>query len=631
MDPQLAELFKKANALHKAGKKDEAVEIYDRVLAQAPNFPAALLQKGILLAEMGKGSEAIPFLQRALEAEPSAVPALIWLGRLLRVAGQIDESIAISERLIKLSPKVPYGYNNLGHCAMIQQRFPDAASYFEKCVELDPGVSTFHHTLGLSYRNMGRGSDAIAELRKAIALKPDEAQVCADLADCLVREYKPEEAAMWFRKAYELSPDTIAGQMWRVKGLMEEGQVSDVIEIVTGILERDPDNARSHTILGSMYQAEGDFEKAAEHLKKAMELEPVVKPYAAYVQCKKITEEDRWILDEIHKEVDHLTKKNPAHANYHYALGKAYNDLKEWEPAMREFQQANDLMLLQHASFDRPKFTKITDLLMKTFTPEFFKANRHLGNESTRPIFIVGMIRSGTTLTEQIVCSHPDVGGVGELQYWVRAAEDLATGISLQKADKFLTPKEETVKRWQEEYLAKLEELDPDSPYVTDKQPLNYMSLGLIHLAFPNAKFIHTRRNPVDTMISMYMTPFKNGIAFGHDKDRLVFVYRDYLRLMEHWRSVMPADRFIETDYEVLTEDPEPTTRRVIEFLGLPWDEACLRPEDNDRSVRTPSVWQVRQPVYKTSAKRWKRYEPWLGPFAELLSEEEKAEGEPAA
>jgi len=225
---------------------------------------------------------------------------------------------------------------------------------------------------------------------------------------------------------------------------------------------------------------------------------------------------------------------------------------------------------------------------------------------------IIGMPRSGTTLIEQIVSMHPEVGGGGELNFWnERGPAWLAVGVAVDDQPFFT--------KAAADYFRVLRAIAPKATCVTDKMPFNFLWAGLIHLAFPRATIIHCRRAAIDTALSIHQTHFHPTLAFPTGGAELVAYFRSYQRLIEHWRSVLAPDRFIEVDYEELTTSPEPAIRRIIAACGLAWHDACLRPESNPRAVKTPSKWQTRQPIYRTSVERWRRYEPWLGPLRLLV------------
>jgi hypothetical protein len=290
-------------------------------------------------------------------------------------------------------------------------------------------------------------------------------------------------------------------------------------------------------------------------------------------------------------------------AMLHFALGKAYDDLGEAEPAIRHFDHANALER-RKVNFDRVALSEAIDRTIETFTPELMARGAPSPIHDERPALILGMPRSGTTLVEQIVSSHSSVAAGGELNFWTDQAAKTASF--------------DFASRLGADYLTLLGRIGPDSARVTDKNPFNFLHLGLIHLALPGARFIHCRRDPIDTCLSIYFTRFATPQAYAYDRSDLVFYYRHYERLMAHWRTLLPADRLLEIDYESLIADRESLTRRMIAFCGLPWDDKCLEPESNPRRVMTASVWQARQPVYPTSVERWRRYEPWLGELQQL-------------
>jgi hypothetical protein len=228
-------------------------------------------------------------------------------------------------------------------------------------------------------------------------------------------------------------------------------------------------------------------------------------------------------------------------------------------------------------------------------------------------LFIVGMIRSGTSLMEQIVSSHPDVAGAGELSFWHDHEQDCWGADGL--------PDPERLQQISGMFVELIQSKAPQARRVTDKLPHNFALIGEIASALPEARFIHCRRSPADNCLSVYTTAYQRPPVFAHDRANIAFAYREYARMMDHWRAVLPADRLLEVSYEEMVQDREAVVRRVIEFIGLPWHEACLRHEENQRAVRTPSLWQVRQPIYTTSMQRWRRFEEWIPEFVELEKE----------
>ncbi|HEY2105026.1 MAG TPA: sulfotransferase [Candidatus Binataceae bacterium] len=297
----------------------------------------------------------------------------------------------------------------------------------------------------------------------------------------------------------------------------------------------------------------------------------------------------------------------------HLAIGKAADDLGDYALAMQHFDAA-DWVRRSSTPFDPAAFAIETDSLIASCTPELMACAPQLGSSDATPVLIIGMPRSGTTLLQQIVSSHPEVGAGGELNFWNdRGAVWHSSGAA--GIEKPFQAKAAA------DYLRVLRAIAPRAARVTDKMPFNFLWAGLIHLAFPRATLIHCRRNAVDTALSIHQTQFHPTLAFPTGGAELVAYFRSYRRLTDHWRKVLPADRFIEVEYEDLTRTPEPVIRRIIAACGLEWNDACLRPERNPGAVKTPSKWQTRQPIYRNSVARWRRYEPWLGPLRSLVED----------
>jgi hypothetical protein len=297
----------------------------------------------------------------------------------------------------------------------------------------------------------------------------------------------------------------------------------------------------------------------------------------------------------------------------HFAAGKILDSLKRHNEAIEEFKLGKEV---KGHDFDVDTYRRWVDATINMFSAEFIKEHAGVGDPSEVPVFIVGMPRSGTTLTEQICASHPDVYGAGELIDMKRLTRSIgSTNVSLFRA---LDP--ENLPKVGAQYLSRLRLHSPDALRIVDKMPHNFELLGFVALLFPNARIIHCRRDAIDTCLSCFMTDFNEWHAYSADLHKLGLYYREYDRLMRHWNTVLPG-RVYESRYEDLIAEPETEFRKLIEHLGLPWDDACLQFYNQNRTVNTPSQLQVRQPIYKSSVKRWKNYEGSIQPLIDGLGD----------
>ncbi len=488
----------------------------------------------------------------------------------------------------------------------------EAVTLLRRAVEMAPGNADAWRTLG---KVLGSCQEAVDCLERAVALAPKDSGALSDLAMLYLQMGRHAEAEPALRKAIVTNPRDEVLYMGLGFSLGKLSRQEEAIEALNKAVELNPKLVPATFSLGRLLQESGRFEEGEESFRKAVELNPLFgSAYSAIAHGRKMGEHDRPMVARM-REVLATGKVAPSDAAaMHFALGKCLSDLGEYEQALTEYDRANEIMLdlvLRGKLYDRDRERRIYAHAAATFNGAFFQRYRSLGNESHKPIFILGMIRSGTTLTEQIVSSHPMVAAGGEISFWQQINVEV-----LGKTGR--VPDEAGLKGVQERYLALLNEIGPGAERVTDKMPANYAWLGMIHLAFPNAKIIHLIRDPVDTALSIYMTPNSVPVNFGYVRENIVFAYKEYRRLMKLYRSILPAETMLDVRYEDLVADREVVTRRIIDFLGLPWDDACLHHEENQRVVSTPTLWQARQPIYNSAVRKWKNYEPWLGAFAAL-------------
>ncbi|MGH7025192.1 MAG: sulfotransferase [Caulobacteraceae bacterium] len=467
---------------------------------------------------------------------------------------------------------------------------------------------------GKVLERLGRHDEAMTAYKVA-ALEWPEAD--SRLGHILSIRGRHGEAAAHYRAAAAADPGR---RLDLVRALLYEGEEAEAELLLRVVLAADPSNGDGHWLLGRLLSEAGDFAQAAESFERALADNPAAAgTYYDLARIHVFGEDDRPLIRQMLAALRGASGAD-VRARVHLALAKAFDDLGDYAAAMRHIAKANQIRNAL-APFDRAAITRHADAVIGRFTAAFIASRVGRGDPSRLPVMIVGLPRSGTTLVEQILASHGQVAGAGELRFWP-TRDPL---FDRRASDAWLARYQADTAR---EALALLRGLAPWAERVIDKNPFNFLWLGPIHVVFPQATVIHCRRHPVDTCLSiasMYLAPRSHLPVEPAD---LVFYWRQYQRVMDHWRSVLPGDRFVEVAYEALVADPEPATRRLLATLDLGWDPACLRPEANTRRVRTNSSWQVRQPIHGGSVGRWRRYRPWLGPLRELIDEADTEGGD---
>ncbi|MCH8959042.1 MAG: sulfotransferase, partial [Proteobacteria bacterium] len=455
-------------------------------------------------------------------------------------------------------------------------------------LERNPDEHRALHMLARIAYTDGRMADAADYLRRAQTLAPNTAQYHAELSEVLHSLQWQEESAAELYKAIDL-------------GL---------------------DNEQIYTQLGAALSNMGDFEKAQEAFLRAVDIPETLG--SAYYGISMISgfEQQPGLVEKMQEALNRTDLPDRELGNLHFAMGRAYDSSEDYDQAFHHYTEAN-LKRRQGMPFTLETERNNTRRIIKTFTPELFEKFKGCGNPSELPVFIIGMPRSGTTLVEQIIASHPQVHGAGELNDLWRTVEQITS---------FLPPRAQLPENidqvepgaWEfigNQYVKTITQRSWEALRITDKLPFNYTLAGIIQLMLPNARIIHCRRNPLDTCVSCFMTSFGSDRGFTRDLHELGGTYRTYQDLMAHWHKVMPG-RILDVVYEELVENTEEQARTLIAHLGLAWDDACLEFYKNKRRVSTSSLVQVRQPVYKTSVGRWRRYEKHLAPLISAIKED---------
>ncbi len=525
--------------------------------------------------------------------------------------GRLAEAITALQEAVRLNPHDAALLFHFGFALMTTGRLAQAAERFAAAVRLDPRMAEAHHNLGFVFDSFGQESKAIESYEAAVALRPDLAQVQARLGELYLNRSLRAEAQAAFRAAAAAAPGTAIGRMSEARALEASGAFEEALAAVRAVVEAHPQDGQAHGFLAKLLGEAGLLDEAAAHYLRGAELSSNVSAWIGFALNRKFGAEDGAFIARMNEAFRQRNLTPRDRIALHFALGKAHDDMGNYKAAMGEFETGNRLRALG-GRIDRNALARRVDRLIAATPPGFLDRQPDPGVDDATPIVIVGLPRSGTTLVEQILSSHPEVAAGGELDYWNKL------DASSRDDPLSVTATPESTRHVADGYLGTLRACDADARRVTDKAVTNFFDLGIIHRVFPNAALIHSRRHPIDVALSLFTTNFAVPYPFASDRGDLVCYVRQYQRLMAHWREVLPPDRFVEMDYEALVADPEPHVRRLVSACGLEWDAACLAPHLNTRRIQTASLWQARQPIYGTSVERWRRYEPWLGELREL-------------
>ena len=601
-------------ALFTAGRYPETEKRARSMTLRYPKHAVAWMLLGAALRQQGRIADALLPMQRSASLLPGDAGAHNNLGVVYLEIGRIEEAEQCFRRALRIRPDYPDAHNNLGN-ALREQQLPEQA---ERCyldaLRLRPDYPEAHNNLGVVLREQGLLDESCASYRRALQLSPDYADACSNLAVALLDMNCTEESEQCCRQALRMQPAHAKAHNNLGNALRELGRLDEAEQCYRRALEHAPGYAQSLHGLGNLCLEKGDFERARSLYERILAADPgdIQARYSLSLTGKAGDEANFAALQKLAERRAQLPVADAIYLNF--ALGRCCDERGDYSGAFGYFGEG---CRLKRGTFDYDPgvIEKQFDAVMSAFDSGAMARLSGQGNRSELPVFVLGMPRSGTTLIEQIIASHPEVHGAGELGEMLKIASGGELVENLGSLDGGC------LAEWGEKYLAALEKHAPGALRITDKMPGNFIAIGLIHLMLPNARIIHVRRNPFDTCVSCYTQLFTHGNEYSYDLAELAAYYAAYARLMAHWRTVLPEGAMLEVDYEALIDAPEQTARRIIEYCGLRWDDACLDYRSNDRPIQTASVAQVRQPIYRSSLGRWRRYQKFLGPLFGILGD----------
>ena len=651
-------LFDRAVMLHQAGNLTEARNSYEQILQKSPRDVNALNFMGVADIQMGDFQRSTYAFKRAIALKPDFGEAYNNLGVALKELKRNDEAIACCEKALSINPD--YAEAHYNHAVVLNaiNKKEEAVHGYQKAISINPNYIEAHNNLGIVLNDLGRVEEAAVHYQKALSIDPDFPFAHCNMGGIHLLREEANLALASFKRALELRPEYTEALVGLSKTFLALERFQDARSSALRANQLEPDNVAVHAMLGKIHTElaesdlaesrfsralsldplceeallglahlsleNGQMEKARELFGRAIEKNSNILPARAQLaQAQKVTaaDENFMALQAIEKQLDDY----PAALAIalHYALGKCYDDIGDHAKAFPHFL-AGGRLKRETLTYDQAAVEKQFSDVMQILDQDTVNRLRGGGDPSPAPIFVLGMPRSGTTLTEQIIASHPDVHGAGELSDLFRVArrKDAQTGKLLAFPNNLRSLDQGTLAIWGAEYLAALKRHAPDALRITDKMPANFMAIGLIHVMLPNAKIIHVKRNPVDTCLSCFTRLFKNNYqGFTYDLAELGRYYVNYARIMDHWRNVLPSNAFMEVQYEEIVADQETQAQRLIEYCGLEWNEACLSFYKTRRTVRTASLTQVHQPIYTSSIERWRPYESFLEPLLGALGD----------
>ena len=606
------------SALAQKGKFTKAKELCLALCKKTPDDPEAWFLMGAINGQLSDFPEAEICCRNAIPLAPQHPMLHFNLAIALLNQGNAQEAIESLERAIKLQPDFANAHLELGNARTLNKEPLLAVNSYQKAIELEPGSHLAVFNLGNAYRDLGLQEEAIEQYKQATLLEPAFTEAYCEIATILITQFRFVQAISLLESAIKCIPESPKIFLMIAIAHEKQGDSAIALQYFRKVLELEEDNIDAQVGIAGILGMQGDYTTAGKSLEKILALHPenptAVITYAHFAhRLGTIDKAIRMVKDTL----ENSNNSERVKSELYFSLAQLYERNDQTDIAFDNYVTGNRL---RGAEFNYKSYRDMFNAIMDAYSEKAFKQLPRSTNSSRTPVFIVGMPRSGTSLAEQIIASHPDVFGAGELCYINSMVDQLPQTLDAPSPyplclDKLTTP---VANQLANEYLEKINDRSGGTRYVIDKMPLNFMHIGFIELLFPKARIIHCARDPVDTCLSCFFKCFSGEHSYAYSLTDLGNYHRLYQQLMSHWKQVsgLPIHTLV---YEDMVTNQEYETRRLIEFCGLEWNDACLDFHKTERTVATASFDQVRQPIYSHAVGRWRLYEKRLEPLLSAL------------
>lgn len=566
---------------------------------------------GAVLHQQGKKDDAIKMFKKSILIEPGNYASHYNLGNALKENGNYAEAMESYKKSIALKSDFFNAYNNIGTIHLRNKAYIDAAENFQKSIQINPDEPGLYTNIFKAFLQLGKLVEAEAAISKSLELDPTNSETHFELGKLHSEQGYFKKVEDDCREAIRLNPGYIEANNLLGVALLTQGKLDEAKLLYEELQIKEPNSIQAAEGLASIEIKKGNYDQAYKYLYSLLK-NKMLSPHSAFLlgSISKHTHAQ----DEAAEQMEELLKNEPllsldSKKHLHYGLGSLYDEIHEYEKAFQHYQKANEL---QPYEFDSQQLLEATNELISTVQADLL-ANAPRASNTIKPIFIVGMMRSGTSLVEQIISSHPQVYGAGELETVTDIVTSLTRNIEHKKAYPYCLKSmdESTLNNLSKLYTENIRKISNGAEFITDKLPHNFWHLALIELLFPEAKIIICNRNPLDICLSNYFQDFAGRHPHSNNIQHLGEYYIQYVRLIQHWKNTINLS-ILEVQYEDLVANQEDVSKKIIDFCGLEWDQNCLQFHKSNRIVLTASSDQVKQPIYKKSVNRWNNYEKYL-------------------